>query len=261
MEQWLLEMQNDNEMCPSCEGEDVGEIAGQVGGRQEGGVEVGGGERSEEGEGDGEGEAEGEEDPEGERLNGVSPRRAALRRAALHKLVEQAERMKRRVGSAEGKLHLTVGDVVRIQKPAVDRGKLDATSLVCVIVDVVLKGRLGTTRKYRLSTAAGPLQPWWCRHDLHLLRHMTAPLAGLADALERYRAALENGETPVMLSVRTAAQRTSICGGQGMARCSCRGDCLSNRCSCFRAGHICGSRCHPRNAGLKCCNRDEDPGL
>ena len=76
---------------------------------------------------------------------------------------------------------------------------------------------------------------------------MTPQLVGLEQALEGWQQMKEVG-------LRAAMKDVSAVGGQGMLRCSCKGACNRNTCTCFKNGRRCNSRCH---AGSKaCCNHD-----
>ena len=44
-----------------------------------------------------------------------------------------------------------------------------------------------------------------------------------------------------------------ICGGQGFKKCSCKSNCLTQRCSCLKAGLGCNSACHSHKS---CSNVD-----
>ena len=58
------------------------------------------------------------------------------------------------------------------------------------------------------------------------------------------------------ITEREVARATSIVEGQGMMKCSCKGNCSSNSCKCRKAGRICNSRCH--RGSSTCTNHDED---
>ena len=62
----------------------------------------------------------------------------------------------------------------------------------------------------------------------------TYDLQGLADTWQRLPQA----------SVRKALKHTSLTGGQGCAKCGCKGECKKSSCVCFKAGALCSSRCH-----------------
>ena len=57
------------------------------------------------------------------------------------------------------------------------------------------------------------------------------------------------------ITFREAARGASTVGGQGVTKCNCNGKCDSNRCSCYKAGRVCNSRCHWGNS--KCKNHDD----
>lgn len=65
-------------------------------------------------------------------------------------------------------------------------------------------------------------------------------------------AVLRNWRTMGTVGTRQFAACDSAVGGQGMLRCSCVGKCQTNKCSCFKAGRFCNSRCHA--GSVNCCN-------
>ena len=133
----------------------------------------------------------------------------------------------------------------------VDRGRLDFTTISGVVVDI---SHHPTRTTYRVATKHGLLKSAYFLGDLKRLPLATAKLMGLGEVLEHW---LEVKMTIALSScpsigVRSATIRGSMTGGQGMVRCSCKGKCNTAKCSCFRAGRLCNSRCHK---GHTCCNR------
>ena len=73
----------------------------------------------------------------------------------------------------------------------------------------------------------------------------TTPAAmGLQTALESWRGMPEVG-------IKAAMRVHSAVGGQGMNRCDCRGKCDKGKCSCYRAGQKCNSRCHKNKSVIR----------
>ena len=76
-------------------------------------------------------------------------------------------------------------------------------------------------------------------------------LLGLTDAFQGWEMVNEVSECE-------AAHHELLVGGQGKGSvmCNCKSACNSNRCSCFRAGHVCSLACHYNNH--KCMNHKRD---
>ena len=55
--------------------------------------------------------------------------------------------------------------------------------------------------------------------------------------------------------MRQGVEAFSITKGQGYVKCSCKGTCANDKCTCFKAGRKCNSRCHAKNGN--CQNHDE----
>ncbi|KAJ8935407.1 hypothetical protein NQ314_012826 [Rhamnusium bicolor] len=53
-------------------------------------------------------------------------------------------------------------------------------------------------------------------------------------------------------SLREIATASSLCGGQGYKRCSCKTKCGTNKCKCKAANILCKSKCH---SSLSCLNK------
>ncbi|KAE8740254.1 hypothetical protein FOCC_FOCC014238 [Frankliniella occidentalis] len=51
---------------------------------------------------------------------------------------------------------------------------------------------------------------------------------------------------------RTIVTKSSILGGQGFKKCNCKGRCMTNKCTCRKAGEKCKSQCH---GGGPCGNK------
>ena len=73
------------------------------------------------------------------------------------------------------------------------------------------------------------------RPHLTAVKHATPEMMALDKLLEEYQ---DEGRRAKLkwVSVRKVAAAGSAAGGQGMLHCSCRGECNTNRCSCFKAG-------------------------
>lgn len=183
-----------------------------------------------------------------EGLGGVSPRRSIIRREAAKALQSQAKIMQQLALRKMGRLPV-VGDIVQLKIPDVDRGKMDASCLTAIVIEVTEAGM------FRLATRAGVIRPCMNAASLQLVPSSVAPSSlGLEGILDNDMALLkdDNGAWKDPKPIRTHANAASVTGGQGMTKCSCTGKCNTNHCSCRRAGRECSSRCHNKNN--VCCN-------
>ena len=73
------------------------------------------------------------------------------------------------------------------------------------------------------------------------------------DLVENCQAEITVRTDKAIKSIRQAVNEMSIGGGQGMVRCNCTGQCMTNRCGCRKANLLCNSRCHGSN--LLCTNK------
>ena len=169
----------------------------------------------------------------------VSPKRKALRDDAFSSLQKAAKKMKSNVELKEKPIK--VGDVVQFSVENIDKNKTDPGTLTVVVIGIDYKknGPL-----YTVASAKGILKERFHRNKLTVIPSVTPKLLGLEDVFQSHEGMAE-------ISVRQAISQRSLHGKQGMRRCDCKGDCQTSRCSCFRSGHICNSRCHMSNN--KCC--------
>jgi hypothetical protein len=170
-----------------------------------------------------------------------SPRRKRMRGKAFESQQKQAEGMKKRARKVDGKVK--EGNIVQIGLSTVDSMKVDSKNLTLVVVEITEKGM------YRLAAKNGVLKNVYPRHVISLVKNATKELMGLEDAYNGWRGMSK-------ITEREVARATSIVEGQGMMKCSCKGNCSSNSCKCRKAGRICNSRCH--RGSSTCTNHDED---
>lgn len=178
---------------------------------------------------------------------GDTPRRRKLREAAFSHLQKQADKMQKYARQKDQcDQLLTVGTVVSIPLADVDRAKVDSTTATAVVVEVVWCGEQNRVEsvKYRLACQAGVLKALRHRSYVHPLPGVTPSLMGLEEALHSWR-------TMPLVGDRACARVLSAVGGQGLLHCACTGHCMSGKCSCYKAGRECNSRCHKSNARCK----------
>ncbi len=63
--------------------------------------------------------------------------------------------------------------------------------------------------------------------------------------------AFEDWRSLPKISEREAAWFLSSVGGQGIIHCNCRGSCVTNSCTCRKAGRLCSSCCHRNSKQCK----------
>ena len=106
----------------------------------------------------------------------------------------------------------------------------------------------GDSTRYKVAARTGVLKETVGRTDLSELKQGNLKLLHLEDALANWKTMNE-------VSARTLATSESNTGvGQGYAKCYCTGKCDTKKCSCFKAGRKCNSRCH--NSNQCCANHD-----
>ena len=155
-------------------------------------------------------------------LPGLYPRRPSIYHPGLHLLL------------------CALGAIVRLLLHDVDRAKMDNSTVVCVVLEKEKKS-------YRVGNVGGVYKELISRAHLQYVPTATPEMMGLDELLRTWQGAPH-------VSIRAIARAPSHAGGQGFQRCSCKGDCLTPRCKCFRLGLVCNSRYHPKNSG--CCNHD-----
>lgn len=174
-----------------------------------------------------------------------SPGRRSLRSAAHQNLTKQADTMKRRAKDVAG--DVKVGSIVHVPLDDVDSTKVDGKNITAVVVEIVRSSEKAPPR-YRVAVKNGVLSTMQPRHGMTLVKTATPELMGLQETLGSW-AGLPS------ITFREAARGASTVGGQGVTKCNCNGKCDSNRCSCYKAGRVCNSRCHRGNS--KCKNHDD----
>jgi hypothetical protein len=184
-----------------------------------------------------------------------SPSRKKLRDEAAAALERQGRSMKAKAAKIGGDIDL--GTIVQMPLSDVDTVKVDGKVLTLVVVEKVGQGRHNPSQ-YRLACREGPIKGLYHRSYLTPLPDATKELMGLDTIFETWKGKAE-------LSVREAARAMSMVGGQGMRDvdgkrqfCGCRkGSCMTNKCVCFQAKRLCGSRCHGGH-NSKCKNNTND---
>lgn len=135
---------------------------------------------------------------------------------------KQAEKMKtrssQRLGTAE------VGTTVMVPIPYVDRGRAEFPNIKAVVLEVNNYGL------YKLGTKHGVLHPMYARNQFTV-------------CAEKFLS-IEEVPREKTVSLRQVAKADSMGTGQGFKHCSCKKECDSARCACFKANLLCNSKCH-----------------
>ena len=128
---------------------------------------------------------------------------------------------------------LTVGDIVTVIIPPEDRGPLDLPNIFGIIMHI-------ENGVYQIGTQDCLINGWF-------------PRTSIQKSNCKY---IDASEVPKeKLSLREAAAKQSLSGGQGYKKCQCKSlknQCQTNKCKCFKAGILCNSRCHSSSS---CCNK------
>lgn len=123
-----------------------------------------------------------------------------------------------------------VGETVRIAIPDVDRARADLRN----ILGVVLSCSDGV---YEIGTQFGKLNQHYSRNQFTIC---IESFLSVADVPKKE------------ISLRECARSSSVTGGQGYERCTCKTECRTNRCSCKSKACLCTSKCH---SSLSCTNK------
>lgn len=121
---------------------------------------------------------------------------------------------------------LEIGECVTLAISKFDRGPLDFANIIGVI-------SAKENGVYQIGTKDGLIKGWFPRTDVE--KAASRPFT------------IEDVNKEICLTLREAASKQSMMGGQGFKKCSCKPSdkqCLTNRCVCKKVGHKCNSRCH-----------------
>ncbi|XP_050508951.1 uncharacterized protein LOC126886146 [Diabrotica virgifera virgifera] len=122
-----------------------------------------------------------------------------------------------------------IGDTVRLPVSDVDRGRADVRNILGVVTTV------DDNMYYKIGTEKGTLPHLFTRNQFSVC---PAPLIAteIVSVVEK--------------SLREIAATSSLCGGQGYKRCSCKTKCGSKKCYCKAANILCNSKCHGSSSCL-----------
>lgn len=138
--------------------------------------------------------------------------------------------------SADRFVKIDEGDCISLTVPKVDRGPLDFGNILGVVM--LIKNGV-----YQVGTSHGVIKGWFPRTDIGIARSNTI--------------SKEIVPTDILITLREAAAKQSLSGGQGFAKCNCKpstNQCRTKRCNCFKNERRCNSRCHLSST---CCNKHD----
>ncbi len=181
-----------------------------------------------------------------EEVQDTTPRCYSTCLKATENLNTRAEHVKTKALKSSPTLSLKLWDVVLFSLDDVDRTKVDSDSLVGVIVSI---NKDKSTCQVAVKNAF--FHPAYVFHALGAV-----PKASNNQVINDLVDVFNNWKGLPKITEQEAAHFVSSVGGQGMVKCNCKGDCMSNSCACRKAGRICSSRCH-RNS--KCCKNNHGP--
>jgi hypothetical protein len=176
-----------------------------------------------------------------------SPARKKLRDDAYGAMVTQGRAMKKAIEDSSSETAVAVGSIVQVPLHDVDTTKVDGKNLTLIVVEVVKK-KGNSCPLYRLACKAGVLDRLYHPSYLTVVQS-TSVIMGLEGVVDEWTGLPKIKE-------RKAAASVSIVGGQGKhLGCGCKhGTCQTKRCSCFKAGLLCNSKCHG-GINKKCANK------
>ncbi|XP_025405300.1 uncharacterized protein LOC112679628 [Sipha flava] len=122
-----------------------------------------------------------------------------------------------------------INDCITIPVPKVDRGPLDPTRIIAVIVEK-------RNELYRVKTEHGLIKGWLS--------------SGNMQRTTSYFISANQVDKQNELTLRETVK--IISGGQGFLSCTCKSACQTKRFACFKSSIKCNSRCHN---SLNCLNK------
>lgn len=128
-----------------------------------------------------------------------------------------------------------VGDAVLAKMNNVDLGSADAPNIVCIILEKV------DDKMFRLGHTSGTIAECFPFHVLTKIDNSAFNLK-IEDIPDKE------------VTLREAIRSVSIDNGQGFKACNCvTGTCgKGTRCTCFKSGLKCNSRCHKGGNNPNC---------
>jgi hypothetical protein len=154
-----------------------------------------------------------------------------FRKIAAENIQKNVERMRTIVRKRKRQITFSVGELVRINIPRIDRAGIDRKSLPCKVLETLDGGY------YRLGCVFGVIERCYLAGEMETISAEFPELDKIPD-------------TRISL---TAASRLQSSAAAVNALCHCKSGCKNSRCACRRAGVACSSRCH---SSISCTNKD-----
>ena len=161
----------------------------------------------------------------------MSTNHEEFRKVATENVKKSIERMRAVVESRKRQITFSVGELVRINIPRIDRAGIDRRSLPCKVLEALDNGY------YRLGCASGVLDKCYLASEMEGVSAEFPELENIPSA-----------QISLMEASRLQSSAASV-----NALCHCKSGCVNNRCACRRAGVACSSRCH---LSRNCTNHD-----
>ena len=126
----------------------------------------------------------------------------------------------------------SIGDIVRVPVPEVDRSKCAARNVIGVVMDI------NDNKMYKIVTSQGALKNFFTRVQFNVCKESFLDPKDVPESSN--------------ISGREAHGKTAVTGSQGYERCNCKTGCNGNRYKCLREARQCNSKCH---GSLSCTNK------
>ena len=128
--------------------------------------------------------------------------------------------------------NFSVGDIIRINIPKVDRVKLGKNFLHCKVLSITDSG------KYRIGCSSGRINVCYNAADMERVSAEFPELDEIPDQI---------------VSLTEAVRQERVTQSEEVNRCQCKSSCSTRRCSCKRMDTECSQQCHPTNR--QCINK------
>jgi len=142
-----------------------------------------------------------------------------LRKLAAENVHKNIERMRAVVENRKRQVTFSVGDLVRINIPRIDRAGIDRRSLPCKVLETLDGGY------YRLGCAYGILERCYSAGEMECVSAEFPELENIP-----------NAQISLIKASHLQSSATAV-----NALCNCKSACNTNRCICKRAGVACSS--------------------
>lgn len=150
----------------------------------------------------------------------------ATRLVAHESLVKQAIKMQKTSDNRHPAA--SVGDNVIIPIPTYDKSKVSASNVIGVVMAI-------ESDLYKIGCKNGVLKGMYARSYFDICKERLLNVEDVPSSSKE-------------IELRTAANKSSLGGGQGVFHCNCTKKCDNLKCLCFKKNRKCNSRCHTRSS-------------